>query len=433
MKSKYWLICQNCEYITESYEIWLENGQKCKKCHSVFSLVKYSKFDKKAFDSKNVNNLWVYKNLLPIKNDKYITSLNEGALNIEQWKSLEQVASKYFSTDCKVFVLRNDSNPGTGTFKDLAGTVISSVFNEIGIKNYVVASTGNIGAALSRYLAINNISFYAFIPKDSSTLQESEIKSNGGNVFRVDGDYSKAKDFAKEFAYENNFLLGGSGVDPLRIEAKKTMIFEFYRQKKFIPDVFIQAVSGGTGPIGVYKGSKELIENNLTNKIPKIFLYQSEFCSPMADAYTRAMKMGFEDKWFNEYEVIENPKTKITTLATGNPSLYPYLSKMVFESSGLIKSVSEKYILDIFKFIALNETVKIGPAACISILGFLKSLSENDFNNGSNILINIGEGAKRTPAFFDGFSTQESISNLEETINFSSLDEIREERILTNL
>ena len=94
------------------------------------------------------------------------------------------------------------------------------------------------------------------------------------------------------------------------------MIFEFYRQKKFIPDVFIQAVSGGTGPIGVYKGSKELIENNLTNKIPKIFLYQSEFCSPMADAYTRAMKMGFEDKWFNEYEVIENPK-KITTLATG--------------------------------------------------------------------------------------------------------------------
>ena len=104
---------------------------------------------------------------------------------------------------------------------------------------------------------------------------------------------------------------------------------------------------------------------------------------------------------------------------------------MVFESSGLIKSVSEKYILDIFKFIALNETVKIGPAACISILGFLKSLSENDFNNGSNILINIGEGAKRTPAFFDGFSTQESISNLEETINFSSLDEIRKEFLQT--
>ena len=197
---------------------------------------------------------------------------------------MEQVASKYFSTDCKVFVLRNDNNPGTGTFKDLAGTVISSVFNEIGIKNYVVASTGNIGAALSRYLAINNISFYAFIPKDSSTLQESEIKSNGGNVFRVDGDYSKAKDFAKEFAYENNFLLGGSGVDPLRIEAK-TMIFNFI-DRKFIPDVFIQAVSGGTGPIGVYKGSKELIENNLTNKIPKFFYTNLNF-APLWQMHTQ--------------------------------------------------------------------------------------------------------------------------------------------------
>ena len=115
------------------------------------------------------------------------------------------IAEKYFSISCKIYTLRNDNNQGTGTFKDLAGTVISSVLKELKIKNYVVASTGNIGAALSRYLTINNISFYAFILNIIQFFR-SEIRSNGATVFRVNGTM-QSQNTCKEFALKNNYYL----------------------------------------------------------------------------------------------------------------------------------------------------------------------------------------------------------------------------------
>ncbi len=429
MNNIYKLICHQCKNITESYKDWLKNNQACNKCNCILSFIKYDKFDTDCFNEVHAKNIWVYKNNLPLDDSDNITSLNEGTLEVENWKSLQLIAEKYFSISCKIYTLRNDNNPGTGTFKDLAGTVISSVLKELKIKNYVVASTGNIGAALSRYLAINNISFYAFIPEDSSTLQESEIRSNGATVFRVNGDYAKAKILAKEFALKNNYLLGGSGVDPLRIEAKKTMIYEYFRQKKLSPTIYIQAVSGGTGPIGVYKGSSELQEHGLIESIPKLFLYQSNSCSPMANAFKKASSKGFPEGWHKEYQIISNPDTEITTLATGDPTLYPFLSEMVYKSQGYIDSVSEENVFNVFKFIALNETVKIGPAACIAILGLLKALSENKINNGDEVLINIGEGAKRTPGFFEGFSNNELVNNISDIKKLTNIDDNRKQSI----
>ena len=412
MNDKYQLICQDCFSTTSSYQEWLTNDQKCIGCGSGFSFIEYKNFSEDCFNSSIASNLWIYKDLLPITNENNITTLGEGCLDIERWKSLENIAKKKFKIDIQVYVLRNDNNPGTGTFKDLAGTVISSVLSELNIKNYVVASTGNFGAAVSRYLSINDITLHAFIPKNSSASQESEIKSNGASVYRVDGDYSLAKKLAEEFAIKNNFILGGSGIDPLRIEAKKTMIYEFYRQFKISPDISIQAVSGGTGPIGVYKGSKELKEHNLIKKIPKLLLYQSTLCSPMANAYSEFINNNYSEKFLSEYEIIENPQTKITTLATGNPGLYPILSKMVHHTEGYIGSVPEDNIVDIFKFISLNETVKIGPAACISILGLFEALNNNRVKNGNKILINIGEGAKRSPEFSEVFYEDKLINSV---------------------
>ena len=78
------------------------------------------------------------------------------------------------------------------------------------------------------------------------------------------------------------------------------------------------------------------------------------------------------------------------------------MSKIVHETNGLIDSVSENNIESIFKFIALNETVKIGPAACISILGFIKAL-QNEKLTMNQVLINIGEGAKEHRPFSEHF------------------------------
>ena len=99
------------------------------------------------------------------------------------------------------------------------------------------------------------------------------------------------------------------------------MAYEFFRQKQTLPNIYIQSVSGGTGPIGFYKGSQELLDSKMISRIPKLFLYQSNKCSPMANSFLKAKQNSFKDEWYDDFEKIVNPQTKITTLATGNPTV----------------------------------------------------------------------------------------------------------------
>lgn len=414
--NKFEFKCSLCGNIVRSFQQWFDLGQKCPKCGNIYLETIYNiDIDyKDLLSNETINNLWHYFDLLPLDHKENITTLGEGISPIERWKYLEAMAKKYFDIECEVRVLRNDNNPGTGTFKDLAGTVVSSVLKENKIKNYVVASTGNIASAFSRYLALNDITLYAFIPEDTPKFQEAEIRSNGGIVYRIKGDYHNAKHMAEEFAEKNHFLLAATGIDPTRIEAKKIMAYEIFRQLQREPSVYIQALSGGTGPIGMFKGTQELINHGIVKKQPRLLLIQSDKCAPMADGFQNAKQNNFKDKWNKNYPVYENPETLIPTIATGNPTLYPYVSNIVKESRGDILSVDESFAKDTSKFIALIQGVKIGPAAAIAMEGFFKSLKNNLIKNGDLVIINIGEGIRRSPDYLEQFFQSDVINNIDE-------------------
>lgn len=428
--NKFEFKCTTCANSINSFQEWFDSGQKCPKCGEIYVETIYNQdIDyKNILSVRQINDLWHYFDLLPLNYKKNITTLGEGIFTIERWKYLENIAKKYFDTECEVRVLRNDNNPGTGTFKDLAGTVVSSVLKENKIKNYVVASTGNIASSFSRYLSVNDITLYAFIPEGTPRLQEAEIRSNGGVVYRVKGDYHNAKHMAKEFAEQNNFLLAATGIDPTRIEAKKIMAYEIFRQLQREPSVYIQALSGGTGPIGIFKGIQELIDHSIVKKQPKLLLVQSDKCAPMVDGYQNAKQKNFKGTWDKDYPIYENPETLITTIATGNPTLYPYVSKIVKESNGDILSVNESFAKDTSKLVSLTQGVNIGPAAAIAVEGYFKSLKNNLIKNGDLVIINIGEGIKRSPDYLEQFSQGDVISSIDEC-KIESINIIRENAI----
>jgi len=60
-----------------------------------------------------------------------------------------------------------------------------------------------------------------------------------------------------------------------------------------------------------------------------------------------------------------------------------------------------------------------GPAAAITAGGFFESLHKGLLNDGDNILINIGEGVRRSPDFVEEmmYTTQE-IDSVEECERF---------------
>ena len=109
------------------------------------------------------------------------------------------------------------------------------------------------------YLSMAGVNCSVFMPEDALKASEATISSYGQQVFRVMGDYAKAKEIAAGYAAAHNIPISAGNIDPIRVEAKKTMVFEWLRQIDRIPDVYIQAVSGGTGPIAVDKGIRCLL------------------------------------------------------------------------------------------------------------------------------------------------------------------------------
>ena len=70
------------------------------------------------------------------------------------------------------------------------------------------------------------------------------------------------------------------------------MVFEWIRQMDKFPDVYIQAVSGGTGPIAIEKGIRELKGIYPELKSPRFMLVQSDGCDPMVSAWEKAEEQG---------------------------------------------------------------------------------------------------------------------------------------------
>ena len=154
------------------------------------------------------------------------------------------------------------------------------------------------------------------------------------------------------------------------------------------------------GPLGVAKGLAELSGDGASGKAKTRFcLAQSDQCSPMADAWCDARSSGWPDSWEQKYPVYDNPSTRIATLATGKPGLYPILAPIVREQEGEIYSVNETLAGTAAKLVAAEQAVRIGPAAAIAVLGFFRAVNCGYIKNGDEVVVAIGEGVRRSPEF----------------------------------
>ena len=401
-KSKFRLKCDNCGCYIPLNE-WLMNGQKCLNCRSSLALVEYPEIADKLkgliSSGRSPKSMWHYFDVLPIHSRENIVSAQEGLVAVQRWPFLEKFARSHCGIECTVYAHRQDNNYATGSFKDLSGSLLASVLKENKIEEYVVASTGNIGVSYTRYISHYGGRVYVFLPGNAPLYKEAEISIFGQKAFRVSGDYARAKELSLEFANIHNFLAAVSGFDPMRIEAKRTMAFEWLRQLDKFPTVYIQALSGGTGPAGIMKGCKEMLASDLIGKVPRMILVQTDRCSPMADAWVSAKADGFKPGWENKYPRYDNPTTAIPTLATGNPTGYPFVAAAVRDSGGEIIAVSEEMAVLVGRIVAYESAVRIGSAAAVAVHGFFSSLKHALIASGDIVVINIGEGIRRDPEF----------------------------------
>src|SRR5258706_268126 len=243
-----------------------------------------------------------------------------------------------------------------------------------------VCKQGNAAVAYAAACARAGIKLWDFMTSLVPQEKLREAALFGAEVIRVSGNYDQTKQIAAQFAQRKNLHLdrGASSV-PAR-ESMKTIAYEIVEQLGWrAPDWYIQSVSGGLGPLGVYQGFKEMHAMGLINKIPKLAIIQAEGCAPMVHAF-KAGKDTAEP-------VI--PDTRIIILSTGDPGKsYTYLWNLVQQYRRTMESRTHARAFAALPSLAKRTGTAVWPAPPVAFAGLGKILKEGKIGAEETVVVN---------------------------------------------
>ena len=319
-------------------------------------------------------NMWRYQDILPVGNPAAIDLYPAGGTPL--W--LSQRYAPGLGHD-HVYIKDERYGP-TSSFKDrqAAGAVAAMV--EGGVREAIIASTGNAAVAYAAACARAGIKLWVFMTSLVPQEKLREAALFGAEVIRVSGNYDQTKQIASQFAERRRLLLDRGATSIPARESMKTIAYEIVEQLGWrAPDWYIQPVSGGLGPLGVYQGFKELYNMGLINRIPKLGIIQAAGCAPMVNAF----KAGKDQA----DPVI--PDTRIIVLSTGDPGKsYTYLWNLVQQYGGAMESVTDAEAFSAMRALAKSEGMAVEPATSVGFAGLEKMLASGTITADETVVIN---------------------------------------------
>ncbi len=350
----------------------------CQACGAQWLLPNY---DFKAFKREILrglpgrpSNLWRYQDVLPLKNPAALDLYPAGGTPL--WLSQRFAPALGHS---RVYIKDERFGP-TSSFKDRQAAVAVAAMSEGGVREAVIASTGNAAVAYAAACARAGIKLWVFMTSLVPQEKLREAALFGAEVIRVSGNYDQTKQIAAQFAQRRHLLLdrGASSV-PAR-ESMKTIAYEIVEQLGWrAPDWYIQAVSGGLGPLGVYQGFKELFDMGLIERIPKLAIVQAEGCSPMVQAFKAGKEVADP--------VV--PDTCIIILSTGDPGkTYTYLWNIIQQHGGAMESVTDAEAFAAMRSLAKSEGMAVEPAAAVAFAGLEKMVKNGTIGADETVVVN---------------------------------------------
>lgn len=328
-------------------------------------------------------NMWRYRELLPLRNPANIVSMGEGGTPLIQANNLATMLGHD-----NIFIKDERQGP-TGSFKDRQASLAISAMKEAATLEAVVASTGNVAISYSAYCARAGIKLWAFLTSLVPADKMREVALYGTEVVKVTGTYDEAKEVAAAFAKHRGLYLDRGIRSIAARQSMKTLAFEVCEQlgwlkdgwgKFHAPDWYVQAVSGGLGPLGTWRGFEELYQMGFIDRLPKIAVIQAEGCAPMVTAF----KAGH-----TQPDIVAQPNTHIATLATGNPGIaYTQLRQIILDHGGAMESVSDEESFRAMHVMAKMDGLSIEPAAATAFAGLFKLIGLQVIKRDEVVIVN---------------------------------------------
>jgi len=326
--------------------------------------------------------LWRYHALLPPVPKEFRISMGEGNTPLIRAAKLQD------SLGHPAIFIKDERQMPTNSFKDRQGSVAISVLKQRGVKECVLASTGNAAVAYAAYAAYADIKLWVFLTSLVPPEKMREVALYGAEVVKVTGTYDESKRIAANFARRRNLHLDRGAKAIAGKESMKTLAYEIAEQLARAqgsrtpwqaPDWYIQAVSGGIGPLGVLKGFTELYQMALTDRIPKIGVIQTSGCAPMV----RAMALD------REQANPVTPQSRIVVLSTGDPGMaYTLLYRAQKENGGAMLSVTDEEAFAAMRWLARTQGISVEPATAVAFAGLRKLVAGGTIRPDETVVVN---------------------------------------------
>ena len=319
---------------------------------------------------------WRYREMLPPV--KHMVSLGEGATPLHKAERLAKTVG------LKDLYLKDETRNPTSSYRDRAAAFLTSNAIDQGFEALVCASNGNMGASLAAYSAKAGLICHVLVPKvvDVGKLAQmiayDAVIEESGDI--VDDSIRKAADLAKE----TGWYQATAELNPLVVEAQKTISFEINEQLA-VPDWVIVPMGSGGTIYSLWKGFKELKQLGLTNSLPRMAGVQTEGCAPIVSK--------LNEKSFSKSC---NPSTRALAILVGEPLQSDLAIKAIQESNGLALTVSDEEILASELLVAKLEGVFAEPASSATVAALQKLKTQEISSDCSVVCLVTGSGLKAT-------------------------------------
>ena len=374
--------CINCR---TSYPI-NEVVYFCKKCGDILEV----KLDydttkdmlKKSGWRKIPLSVWRYHDLMPIRDQSIIISLNEGGTGLHRCERLGQALG------LKELYVKNEGENPTGSFKDRGMTVGVTKAVELGVKSVICASTGNTSASLAAYAAKAGLQCAVLIPSGKIAYGKlAQAMIYGSRVLQVRGNFDEALEIVLKLSEKHGSIYLLNSINPFRIEGQKSLGYEICEQlDNEPPDRLIVPVGNAGNISAIWKGFTEFYNLGFVKTLPKMTGIQAAGSAPIAEM----IKNGS-----NEIKPVSNPETVATAIRIGAPVSWKKAIKAIRDSGGTAETVTDEEILEAQKMLSWLEGLFVEPASASSIAG-LKKLVENGIINKDEriVCVTTGHGLK---------------------------------------
>ncbi|MBR8462073.1 threonine synthase [Campylobacter sp. faydin G-24] len=315
---------------------------------------------------KDEFSLFRYRKFMPLQNELWREiSLGEGMS-----ASIKFNDKLYFKLDYAMPTL---------SFKDRGAAVLIWLCKSIGVKKVLQDSSGNAGNSVAAYCARAGIECEIFVPKGTSEKKINMIKAFGASAVVYEGSRDETADACRKKARDEGIYYANHVYNPLFYQGTKTYVYEIYEQLGRVPENFFLPVGNGTLLIGCELALTELFEAGLIEKLPKIFIVQSENCAPFFGAIDKPLNI--------------NPKqTNAEGIAIGKPMRGVEILSSSYGGEREVITIPEDAIIPARQKLALNGFYVEHTTA--AIYAAYESYIKKHELNGDSIISLCGAGLK---------------------------------------